>query len=133
MLTGFGGDLDLLTLLADIFNTYFHPKVPVQSTHLAVAPDAAGCLDALLYNICDAGDDVLISSLYWSTSSHVLVIAVNPLVYRRVQYLLFESIEGDSGPCHDTSHSGLFYKVFRSFFEKSLYRCRSANQSPERL
>ena len=66
MPTDFWGDPTLLKLLADLFNGYFNPRTPVQSTHIAVASGAAACLDTLLWNICDEGDGVLIPGPYWS-------------------------------------------------------------------
>jgi gliotoxin/aspirochlorine biosynthesis aminotransferase len=38
----------------------------VLPSHLATAPGAAGCIDALLFNICEAGDGVLMPSPYWN-------------------------------------------------------------------
>ncbi|EZF31408.1 hypothetical protein H101_04974 [Trichophyton interdigitale H6] len=58
----------LLECLARLFNNYFNPCIPVSRSHIATAPGAAGCLDALLYNICNAGDGVLIPGPQWGDS-----------------------------------------------------------------
>lgn len=63
---GFGGETSVLEALASFFNTYFDPSVPVLPQHIVTAPGASSCLDALLYNICDAGDSVLVLGPYWS-------------------------------------------------------------------
>lgn len=57
--------------LAGFFNRYFKPVVPVVPTHLATAPGAAASLDALLYNICEPMDGVLVPGPFWSKSDAV--------------------------------------------------------------
>lgn len=69
---GLAGDPDLLTSLAEFFNDHFKPHIPVLEHHLAVAPGAAGCLDALIYNICDAGDGILIPAPCWNAFDFIL-------------------------------------------------------------
>jgi aspartate/methionine/tyrosine aminotransferase len=59
----------LIEALASFFNQYFNPHVPVLPAHIAVAPGAAASLDALLYNICDPGEGVLVPGPYWSMRS----------------------------------------------------------------
>ena len=63
---GFAGDPDLLDAYSGFFNNYFNPHIPVESSHLATAPGGMAALDALLYNICDPGDGVLMPGPYWS-------------------------------------------------------------------
>lgn len=63
---GFSGDPDLLGAYAYFFNKYFNPHVPVLPSHLSTAPGATACIDALLYNICEVGDGVLIPGPYWN-------------------------------------------------------------------
>ncbi|KAI1422005.1 1-aminocyclopropane-1-carboxylate synthase 7 [Xylaria sp. FL1777] len=64
---GFAGDMALLEALASFFNKYFKPATPVRAMeHIATAPGAAASLDALLYNICEPGDGVLVPSPFWS-------------------------------------------------------------------
>jgi aspartate/methionine/tyrosine aminotransferase len=63
---GFWGDPELLRSLAGFFNKSFNPSKPVLAEHIAVAPGAGGCIDALLFNICDPNDGVLIPAPFWS-------------------------------------------------------------------
>ncbi|KAK8092443.1 uncharacterized protein PG998_014928 [Apiospora kogelbergensis] len=63
---GFGGDSSLMEALAGFFNRYFKPILPVAPTHLATAPGAAASLDALLYNICEPMDGVLVPGPFWN-------------------------------------------------------------------
>ncbi|KAI0531623.1 PLP-dependent transferase [Xylaria digitata] len=63
---GFTGDQDLIDALAGFFNEYFQPLVPVDKQHIVVAPGVAFSLDALLYNICEAGDGILIPAPCWN-------------------------------------------------------------------
>ncbi|ROW17439.1 hypothetical protein VPNG_00941 [Cytospora leucostoma] len=62
---GYSGDPDLLDAYAAFFNKYFAPRVRVLPSHLSTAAGASACIDALMYNICEAGDGVLIPSPYW--------------------------------------------------------------------
>lgn len=52
--------------MAKFLNTYFKPSIEILPNHLVTAPGAASCLDAILYNICDPGDGILIPALFWS-------------------------------------------------------------------
>lgn len=57
----------MLEALASFFNEYLKPITPVLAQqHIATAPGAAASLDALLYNICEPGDGVLVPSPFWS-------------------------------------------------------------------
>ncbi|KAK2855757.1 hypothetical protein FQN49_004876 [Arthroderma sp. PD_2] len=58
----------LLDSLAKLFNNYFNPCIPVNKSHIATAPGATGCLNALLYNICNSGGGVLIPGPHWGDS-----------------------------------------------------------------
>ena len=71
---GFWGNPPLLKDLAKFFTDYFNPRVPVLHSHIALAPGAAGCIDALLFNICDPHDGVLIPAPYWSIESHANIL-----------------------------------------------------------
>lgn len=64
MPTDFWSSPRLLEPLADLFNNYFDPKLPVQPADLTVASGAVTCLDTLLWNVCDEGDGVLIPGPY---------------------------------------------------------------------
>lgn len=68
--------------LAALFNKYFDPLVPVLPSHLATAPGANASIDALLYNICEAGDGILIPSPYWNGFDFGIRVrsAVNPVL-----------------------------------------------------
>ncbi|POS71436.1 hypothetical protein DHEL01_v210172 [Diaporthe helianthi] len=81
---GFAGHSALLTALAAMFNQYFFPVIPVTPSHLAIAPGGAASLDALLYNICEHGDGVLVPGPFWngfdwllSVRSGVVPVLVN--------------------------------------------------------
>ncbi|OQE22438.1 hypothetical protein PENSTE_c010G05181 [Penicillium steckii] len=63
---GFSGDPELIAALSKFLNENFHPHEPVQQSHIATAPGAASCLDALLHTICDPGDGVLVPGPYWN-------------------------------------------------------------------
>ncbi|KAI1182819.1 1-aminocyclopropane-1-carboxylate synthase 7 [Nemania serpens] len=64
---GFAGDIAMLEALASFFNEYLKPITPVLAQqHIATAPGAAASLDALLYNICEPGDGVLVPSPFWN-------------------------------------------------------------------
>ncbi|KAF4626878.1 hypothetical protein G7Y89_g11280 [Cudoniella acicularis] len=62
---GITGDPDCLEAFATFFNTYFNPCIPVKSSHCITATGAASCMDALLFNICDPGDGILLPAPYW--------------------------------------------------------------------
>ena len=63
---GFFGDATLLDLLASTVNTHFRPHSQVAPDNIAVTAGAAAGLDAILYNICNPGDGVLVPCPYWS-------------------------------------------------------------------
>ncbi|CAI6334305.1 unnamed protein product [Periconia digitata] len=63
---GFNGDQCLVNALAEFFNVYFKPHSPVLVDHISVAPGAASALDSLLYNICEAGDGLLVPAPFWN-------------------------------------------------------------------
>lgn len=60
------GDPEVLNGLCHLFNMNFCPRVPVVPSQVATGPGATACIDALLYNICDPGDGVLVPSPYWN-------------------------------------------------------------------
>ncbi|KAE8320030.1 pyridoxal phosphate-dependent transferase [Aspergillus transmontanensis] len=63
---GFFGDATLLNLLASTVNTHFRPHCQVAADNIAVTAGAAAGLDAILYNICNPGDGVLVPCPYWN-------------------------------------------------------------------
>ncbi|KAI0429409.1 pyridoxal phosphate-dependent transferase [Xylaria sp. FL1042] len=62
---GFGGDPELLEATAAIFNNYFNPAHPVCPDDVVITTGASLCLDALMYSLCEVGDEVLITAPYW--------------------------------------------------------------------
>lgn len=54
------GDPGLLESFARFFNNYFNPNIRVEPSHIATAGGVSSALDALLYNICEPGDGVLV-------------------------------------------------------------------------
>jgi len=73
MPTDLWGDPRLLELLANLFNSFFYPKLRVRSSHIGIASGAAASLDTLLWNVCNEGDGVLIPGPYWSM--HAVFVA----------------------------------------------------------
>ncbi|KAI0390342.1 1-aminocyclopropane-1-carboxylate synthase 7 [Xylariaceae sp. FL0594] len=59
------GDRALLKSVATFLNTHFRPSIPVESQHIIVAPGVTFTLDALLYNLFEAGDGILIPTPCW--------------------------------------------------------------------
>jgi aspartate/methionine/tyrosine aminotransferase len=62
----FAGFPEVLDAFSEFFNARFNPKIKIETSHLATAPGAASCVDAVLYNICNPGDGVLVPGPYWS-------------------------------------------------------------------
>lgn len=67
---GFWEDPTLLKAQVRFFNEHFESHTPVLPSHIAVAPCSAGSIDALLYNICDPVDGVLLPTPHWSECSY---------------------------------------------------------------
>ncbi|KAF2259677.1 1-aminocyclopropane-1-carboxylate synthase [Lojkania enalia] len=63
---GFAGDQTLVESLAQFFNKYFKPWKEILKDHITTAPGAAYSLNALLYNICEAGDGLLVPVPCWN-------------------------------------------------------------------
>ncbi|KAI0902708.1 1-aminocyclopropane-1-carboxylate synthase 7 [Ustulina deusta] len=63
---GLAGDRDLLDALATFFNGYFRPLIAVEAQHITTAPGVAFALDALLYNLFEVGDGILIPTPCWN-------------------------------------------------------------------
>ncbi|KAI1317924.1 PLP-dependent transferase [Xylariaceae sp. FL0255] len=78
---GLAGDSELLESLSDFFNYHFEPHVQVEPDHVVTAPGAAFALDALLHNICDVGDGILIPAPCWNGFDWLLGVraGVNPI------------------------------------------------------
>ncbi|KAH8160894.1 hypothetical protein CIB48_g7353 [Xylaria polymorpha] len=63
---GLNGDSGLLDALVQFLNSRFSPLIPVEKEHVSIAPGAAFALDALLYNICEPGDGLLVPTPCWN-------------------------------------------------------------------
>ncbi|KAI0126681.1 1-aminocyclopropane-1-carboxylate synthase [Xylariales sp. AK1849] len=80
---GFGGEPRLLRALADFFNQYFQPAVPVDFSHVVAGPGATSCLASLLSSICDPGDAIIVPGSYWSNippSLWIVRFEANPIL-----------------------------------------------------
>ncbi|KGO40682.1 Pyridoxal phosphate-dependent transferase, major region, subdomain 2 [Penicillium expansum] len=62
---GLGGDVELLQAAAEFFNRYFHPHTPVKSQHIVTGAGCSSLLEAVLYDVCEPGDGVLIETPFW--------------------------------------------------------------------
>ncbi|KAI0455771.1 putative ACC synthase [Xylaria acuta] len=63
---GLNGDSGLLDALVQFLNSHFSPLIPVEKAQVSIAPGAAFALDALLYNICEPGDGLLVPTPCWN-------------------------------------------------------------------
>ncbi|KAF7931288.1 hypothetical protein BELL_0387g00140 [Botrytis elliptica] len=65
---GIGGNLEARKAIAGLINTtgVFNPRSSVQDSQIVLAPGASGALSALIEQLCDPGDAVMISTPYWS-------------------------------------------------------------------
>ncbi|KAI1824917.1 PLP-dependent transferase [Xylaria intraflava] len=63
---GLNGDSGLVNALVQFFNSHFSPLIPVEKEQVSIAPGAAFALDALLYNICEPGDGLLVPTPCWN-------------------------------------------------------------------
>ncbi|KAI1108250.1 pyridoxal phosphate-dependent transferase [Nemania sp. NC0429] len=72
--SGFGGDPDLLEAAADLMNTYFNPAQAIDPDDVVITTGASLCLDALMFTLCDEGDQVLITAPYWTGFDQHLVL-----------------------------------------------------------
>jgi aspartate/methionine/tyrosine aminotransferase len=64
---GFAGDMGLIRALVGFLNSYFSPHIPVEESHISIAPGAATCLNTFLYNVCDPGEGILVPAPYWNS------------------------------------------------------------------
>ncbi|KAK0739372.1 aminotransferase GliI [Apiosordaria backusii] len=62
---GVGGSTPVRQLLANLANTHFSPRTPVEPSHIVLGAGGCFALNALLEQICDPGDGVLIAAPYW--------------------------------------------------------------------
>ncbi|KAJ6107427.1 hypothetical protein N7523_008750 [Penicillium sp. IBT 18751x] len=87
--SGIGGCSKTRKLMADLLNHSFKPLTPVESSHVVLAAGGSFALTALVEQVCDPGDGILIAAPYWagldisiSIHSHATVVPVHvPLDY----------------------------------------------------
>ncbi|KAF3388834.1 1-aminocyclopropane-1-carboxylate synthase 2 [Penicillium rolfsii] len=82
--SGIGGCSKTRGFLAELFNTHFRPAENIESSHIVLAAGGSFALTALIEQICDPGDGVLIASPYWagldisiSIHSHASIVPVH--------------------------------------------------------
>lgn len=63
---GIGGCLKTRELLAELLKIHFRPASKVEPSHVVLAAGGSFALTALVEQICDQGDGVLIASPYWA-------------------------------------------------------------------
>ncbi|KAJ6101984.1 hypothetical protein N7486_004411 [Penicillium sp. IBT 16267x] len=64
--SGIGGCPSTRQLMADLLNRHFHPVKQVDQSHLVLAAGGSFALTALVEQICDPGDGILIATPYWA-------------------------------------------------------------------
>ncbi|CAG8036673.1 unnamed protein product [Penicillium salamii] len=82
--SGIGGCSKTRSLLAKLFNKYFYPRIPVETSHVVLAAGGSFALTALVEQICNPGDGILIATPYWagldisiSIHGHTTVVPVH--------------------------------------------------------
>ncbi|KAI2699495.1 hypothetical protein CBS147332_8381 [Penicillium roqueforti] len=86
--SGIGGCPTTRKLIADLINNRFQPSIPVKNSHVVLAAGGSFALTALIEQICDPGDGILIATPYWagldisiSVHAHATVVPVHvPLI-----------------------------------------------------
>lgn len=78
----------MLEATAALINTYFNPAQTIGPDDVVITTGASLCLDALMFTLCDEGDEVLITAPYWSQCpcdhlSVILTLSLSRLVSRR--------------------------------------------------
>ncbi|KAF3056182.1 1-aminocyclopropane-1-carboxylate synthase 7 [Trichoderma lentiforme] len=64
--TGIGGSSKVRNLMAKLFNSYFRPAQSVEVSHIVLAAGGSFALTALVEQICNPGDGILIATPYWA-------------------------------------------------------------------
>lgn len=82
--SGIGGCPTTRQLIADLLNHHFKPLTPVANSHVVLAAGGSFALTALVEQICDPGDGILIAAPYWagldisiSVHCHATVVPVH--------------------------------------------------------
>ncbi|KAJ5894549.1 hypothetical protein N7495_006240 [Penicillium taxi] len=70
--------------IADLLNRHFKPSITVKSSHIVLTAGASFALTALVEQICNPGDGILIAAPYWagldisiSTHCHATIVPVH--------------------------------------------------------
>ncbi|EHK21722.1 uncharacterized protein TRIVIDRAFT_151885 [Trichoderma virens Gv29-8] len=64
--TGIGGSSQVRSLMAKLLNSHFRPAQSVDASHIVLAAGGSFALTALVEQICNPGDGILIATPYWS-------------------------------------------------------------------
>ncbi|OAA63433.1 aminotransferase GliI [Niveomyces insectorum RCEF 264] len=64
--SGVGGCTKTRTLLAELFNSHFHPAKKLDASNVVLAAGGSFALTALVEQICEPGDGILIAAPYWA-------------------------------------------------------------------
>lgn len=82
--SGLGGCNKTRNLIAELLNSYFRPSQSVDASHIILAAGGSFALTALIEQICNPGDGILIAAPYWagldisiSIHGHGKIIPVN--------------------------------------------------------
>ncbi|CAG8369859.1 unnamed protein product [Penicillium salamii] len=82
--SGIGGCPKTRNLLASLVNRHFCPRVPVETSQVVLAAGGSFALTALVEQICNPGDGILIATPYWagldisiSIHGHATVVPVH--------------------------------------------------------
>ncbi|RFU32822.1 hypothetical protein B7463_g3511, partial [Scytalidium lignicola] len=82
--SGIGGCLKTRKLMSELLNHNFRPVESVTASHIVLAAGGSFALTALMEQICDPGDGILIATPYWagldisiSIHCHARIIPVN--------------------------------------------------------
>ncbi|KID73842.1 uncharacterized protein G6M90_00g000290 [Metarhizium brunneum] len=62
---GVGGCSQVRGLIADLANAHFNPRLKVDKSHVVLGAGGCFALNALVGEICDPGDGILIAAPYW--------------------------------------------------------------------
>lgn len=62
---GVGGCPRVRGLIADLANAHFNPRLKVDKSHIVLGAGGCFALNALIDEICDPGDGILIAAPYW--------------------------------------------------------------------
>jgi aspartate/methionine/tyrosine aminotransferase len=62
---GIGGDSQTRLMLSELLNHYFKPALPTEPSHFVLAAGGSFALSALVEQILDPGDGVLVATPYW--------------------------------------------------------------------